>query len=175
MFGTSAIVTSGAAIVFPARRSSTAPKPAKLIPKGLFAVSFWLEVLLKKFEFKQPLQRTVSELSTLGSKVSPGTLDVRLEKDSADAPAVGGAVRLARRGRIAAWHMDETRWPMWLLVCGEVEEGEGNSPKKKKKWWAWVEVGPDATAFFLEPTRSGEVPKSIFPQRDRGDPQRRPL
>ena len=37
----------------------TAPKPAKLIPKGLFAVSFWVEVLLKKFEFKQPLQRTV--------------------------------------------------------------------------------------------------------------------
>ena len=40
----------------------TAPKPAKLIPKGLFAVSFWVEVLLKKFEFQQPLQRTVREL-----------------------------------------------------------------------------------------------------------------
>jgi transposase len=42
----------------PGRGIRTAPKPAKLIAKGLFAVSFWLEVLLKKFEFKQPLQRT---------------------------------------------------------------------------------------------------------------------
>jgi transposase len=64
--------------------------------------------------------------------------------------------------------MDETRWPTWVLVCGEVEEGESNSPKKKKKWWAWVEVGPDATAFFLEPTRSGDVPKSIFPKGTEG-------
>ncbi len=43
----------------------TAPKPAKLIAKGLFAVSFWVEVLLKKFQFKQPMQRMVDELQTL--------------------------------------------------------------------------------------------------------------
>ena len=40
----------------------SAPKPAKLIPKGLFAVSFWVEVLLKKFQWAQPLHRTVQEL-----------------------------------------------------------------------------------------------------------------
>ena len=39
----------------------TAPSPAKLIPKGLFAVSLWVEVLLKKFEFKKPLPRMVHE------------------------------------------------------------------------------------------------------------------
>jgi transposase len=145
----------------------TAPKPAKLIPKGLFAVSFWLEVLLKKFEFKQPLQRTVDELKTLGLKVSPGTLDGGLQKiQPMLQPLVGQFVLRARQG--SHWHMDETRWPTWVLVCGEVEEGESNSPKKKKKWWAWVEVGPDATAFFLEPTRSGDVPKSIFPKGTEG-------
>jgi hypothetical protein len=35
---------------------------------------------LKKFEFKQPVQRTVCELNTLGLKVSPGTLDGGLQK-----------------------------------------------------------------------------------------------
>jgi transposase len=145
----------------------TAPKPAKLIPKGLFAVSFWLEVLLKKFEFKQPLQRTVEELKTLGLKVSPGTLDGGLQKiQPMLQPLVGQFV--LRAGQGCHWHMDETRWPTWVLVCGEVEEGESNSPKKKKKWWAWVEVGPDATAFFLEPTRSGDVPESIFPKGTEG-------
>ena len=64
--------------------------------------------------------------------------------------------------------MDETRWPMWLLVCGEGEEGEGNSPKKKKRWYAWVVVGLDATAFLLEPTRSGEVPETFFPKGTEG-------
>ena len=145
----------------------TAPKPAKLIPKGLFAVSFWLEVLLKKFEFKQPLQRTVEELKTLGLKVSPGTLDGGLQKiQPMLQPLVGQFV--LRAGQGCHWHMDETRWPTWVLVCGQVEEGESNSPKKKKKWWAWVEVGPDATAFFLEPTRSGDVPESIFPKGTEG-------
>ena len=58
----------------------TAPKPAKLIAKGLLAVSFWVEVLLKKFGFKQPLQRIVDELKTLELDVSPGTLTGGLEK-----------------------------------------------------------------------------------------------
>jgi len=52
----------------------TAPKPAKLIAKGLFAVDFPVQVLLKKFEFQQPLQRTVRELKTHGLEVGPGTL-----------------------------------------------------------------------------------------------------
>jgi transposase len=145
----------------------TAAKPAKLIAKGLFAVSFWVEVLLKKFEFKQPLQRTVCELNTLGLKVSPGTLDGGLQKiQPMLQPLVGQFV--LRAGQGCHWHMDETRWPMWLLVSGEVEE-EANSPKKKKKkWYAWVVVGQDATAFLVEPTRSGEVPETFFPKGTQG-------
>ena len=144
----------------------TAPKPAKLIAKGLFAVSFWVEVLLKKFEFKQPLQRTVCELNTLGLKVSPGTLEGGLQKiEPMLQPLVGQFV--LRAGQGCHWHMDETRWPMWLLVDGEVEP-EANSPKKKKKWYAWVVVGQDATAFLVEPTRSGEVPETFFPKGTEG-------
>lgn len=145
----------------------TAPKPAKLIAKGLFAVSFWVQVLLKKFEFKQPLQRIVAELKTLDLAVSPGTLDGGLQKiQPMLQPLVGQFV--LRAGQGCHWHMDETRWPMWVLVRGEVEvEEKGHSPKKKK-WWAWVEVGLDATAFFLESTRSGEVPETIFPKGTEG-------
>jgi transposase len=139
----------------------SAPKPAKLIPKGLFAVSFWVEVLLKKFEFKQPLQRIVDELKTLELNVSPGTLSGGLQKiGSMLQPLAGQFVLRARQGN--HWHMDETRWPMAVLVEGE----EGSS--KKKKWWAWVVVGLEATAFLLEPTRSGDVPETFFPKGTEG-------
>jgi transposase len=138
----------------------TAPKPAKLIPKGLFAVSFWVQVLLKKFEFKQPLQRIVDELQTLELNVSPGTLSGGLQKIGPMLqPLVGQFVLRARQGE--HWHMDETRWPMFVLV-----EGADNS--SKKKWWAWVVVGQDATAFLLEPTRSGDVPETFFPKGTEG-------
>ena len=83
----------------PGPKILTAPKPAKLIPKGLFAVSFWVEVLLKKFEFKQPIQRTVDELKTLELEVSPGTLTGGLKKiQPMLQPLVGQFVLRAREG-----------------------------------------------------------------------------
>jgi transposase len=58
----------------------TAPKAAKLIAKGLLAVDFWVEVLLKKFEFQQPLQRTIREVAAHGMHLSGGTLSGGLKK-----------------------------------------------------------------------------------------------
>jgi transposase len=139
----------------------TASKPAKLIPKGLFAVSFWVEVLLKKFDLQQPLQRIVREVKSLDLEVSPGTLTGGLKKiQPMLQPLVGQFVLRAREG--CHWQMDETRWPMFLLVEGEKED------KSPKKWWAWVVVGADATAFLLEPSRSGQVPESFFPKGTEG-------
>ncbi len=162
-YGPSCDCPSGRGIV-------SAPKPAKLIPKGLFAVSFWVQVLLKKFEFKQPLQRIAHELKTLDLEVSPGTLTGGLQKiQPMLQPLVGQFVLRAREG--AHWHMDETRWPMFLLVPVEAEDQEGESQslkKAKKKWYAWVVVGKDATAFLLEPTRSGQVPETFFPKGTEG-------
>jgi transposase len=129
----------------------TAPKPAKLIAKGLFGVSFWVQVLLKKFAWSQPLHRTVCELRAHGLKVSPGTLSggLRQLKDLL-VPLAGQFVLRSREG--SHWHMDETRWPMFGLP----EE------KSRQQWWFWVVVTPEVTAFLLEPTRSGRVPQQFF-------------
>ena len=129
----------------------TAPKPAKLIAKGLFGVSFWVQVLLKKFAWSQPLHRTVAELRAHGLKVSPGTLSggLRRLKDLL-VPFAGQFLLRSREG--SHWHMDETRWPMFGLP-------EGRSPEQ---WWFWVVVTPEVTAFLLEPTRSGQVPQQFF-------------
>jgi transposase len=129
----------------------TAPKPAKLIAKGLFGVSFWVQVLLKKFAWSQPLHRTVGELRAHGLKVSPGTLSggLRQLKDLL-VPLAGQFVLHSREGW--HWHMDETRWPMFGLPEG----------KSRQQWWFWVVVTPEVTAFLLEPTRSGQVPQQFF-------------
>jgi transposase len=141
----------------------TAPKPAKLIPKGLFGVSFWRELLLKKFDFLQPVQRTIRELQSLGLEVSPGTLTGGLKKIAPMLqPLAGQFVLQAREGPY--WHMDETRYPMFVLV-----EGESQDPSQpRRKWWMWVVVGLDATAYLLEPTRSGQVPEKFFPKGTEG-------
>jgi transposase len=96
----------------------TAPKPAKLIPKGLFAVNFWVQVLLKKFEFQQPLHRTVRELRAQGLEVSPGTLTGGLRKlKDLVVPLAGQFVLHSRQG--SHWQMDETRWPMFCFIAGQ--------------------------------------------------------
>jgi transposase len=129
----------------------TAPKPAKLIRKGLFGVSFWVQVLLKKFEWAQPLHRTVGELRAHGLKVSAGTLSGGLRKlRDLLVPLAGQFVLRSREG--SHWHMDETRWPMFGLPEG----------KSRQQWWFWVVVTPEVTAFVLEPTRSGQVPQQFF-------------
>jgi transposase len=131
----------------------TAPKPAKLIPKGLFATSFWVQVVLKKFEFQQPLQRTVRELKTHDLEVSPGTLTGGLKKiEQMVQPLAGQFVLHSREGKY--FQMDETRWPMFLHGLSQ--------GKERQKWWFWVVVTPEVTAFLLEPTRSGQVPKDFF-------------
>jgi hypothetical protein len=40
--------------------------------------------------------------------------------------------------------------------------------KLRQKWWSWVVVTPEVTAFLLEPTRSGQVPQDFFPKRTEG-------
>ena len=150
----------------------TAPKPAKLIPKGLFGVSFWREVLLKKFDLLQPLQRTIRELQGLGLEVSPGTLDGGLQKIEPMIQTLAGQFVLQARAG-SYWHMDETRYPMFLLMPPEAKDKEHkdqdqDQDKPPRKWWIWVLVGLDATAFLLEPTRSGQVPEKFFPKGTEG-------
>ncbi|MEA1927719.1 MAG: transposase, partial [Candidatus Auribacterota bacterium] len=47
----------------------------------------------------------------------------------------------------AHWHMDETRW----LVFVEVEGKAGN------RWWLWVVVTQDTCVFILDPFTSNRV------------------
>jgi len=126
----------------------TAPPPAKLIPKGKFAISFWVRVLLEKFLFQRPLYRILKVLSLEGLDLSPGTVTGGLQRLGELLQPV--YTRILERNRAAHhWKMDETRWMVF-------EKREG---KVGYRWWLWVIITADTVVYLLEPTRSAKVPK----------------
>ena len=126
----------------------TAPCPPKLIPKGMFATSFWVRLLMEKFLFQRPLHRVRKVLALEGLSVSQGTLTGGLQRIGELLQPV--YTRILERSRTANhWKMDETRW----LVFEEVEGKNGY------RWWLWVVITDETVAFLLEPTRSAQVPR----------------
>lgn len=129
----------------------TAPVPPKLIPKGMFAVSFWVHVLLEKYLFQRPLNRVLATLELEGLFASQGTITDGLRR-------IGDLLRpvycrILERGRGASrWKMDETRWSVFVDVEG----------KTGHRWWLWVVITDDAVVYLLEPTRSGDVPRNFL-------------
>jgi transposase len=127
----------------------TAPVPAKLIPKGMFATSFWVRLLLEKYLFQRPLLRIVKVLSLEGLDVSPGTLTGGLKRLGELFQPI--YTRILERSRAAdRWKMDETRWTVFEEVDGKVGH----------RWWLWVIITCDTVVYLLEPTRSATVPKN---------------
>ena len=127
----------------------TAPCPPKLIPKGMFATSFWVRLLMEKFLFQRPLYRVRKVLALEGLSVSLGTLTGGLRRIGELLQPV--YTRILERSRTAHhWKMDETRW----LVFQEIEG------KKGYRWWLWVVITDDTVVYLLEPTRSAKVPSN---------------
>jgi transposase len=124
-----------------------APKPHKLIPKGLFSIGFWVWVLMEKFYFQRPFNRVREVLALQGCMVSQGTLTGGLRKIEVLIQPL--YVKILEKSRMAThWHMDETRWMVF-------EEIEG---KKGHRWWLWVVVTKHTCCFMVDPTRSSEIP-----------------
>jgi transposase len=127
----------------------TAPGPLKLIPKGMFGVSFWARVLLEKYLFARPLHRVLHVLDLEGLSVSQGTITDGLRRIGGLLRPVYGRILERSRGA-SRWKMDETRWSVFVDVEGKTDH----------RWWLWVVVTRDTVVFLLEPTRSSAVPRS---------------
>jgi transposase len=125
----------------------TAPAPPKLIPKGLFACDFWVRIVLAKFLFQTPLYRVREMLALEGLDVSQGTLTGGLRRIGALLESLYEAI-LERSRTANHWHMDETRWAVFVSLQG----------KEGHRWWLWVVITKDTCCYLIEPTRSAEVP-----------------
>jgi transposase len=135
-----------------------APGVPKLIPGGSYGVSFWVEVLLDKFLLQRPTNRLLLYWKLeMGLKVSPGTIAGGLKWL---APLFEPLFEplLERNLSEGHWHADETRW----LVLADVPD------KHSSRWWLWVFAAETSVVFYIEPSRSSEVPKAHFGKEAEG-------
>ena len=139
-------------------RIITAPPAPKLIPKGIFAVSFWVSTLEGKFLYQRPLYRMLKELrEDHGLGVSQGTVTGGLQRLLPLFEPLYGAI-VERNVSEGQWHADETRW----LVFGEPEV------KASPRWYLWVFCSQTTVVYRAEPTRSAQVPKDHFGKEAEG-------
>jgi transposase len=133
-----------------------APAP-KLIPKGRYSVSVWVEVLLDKYFGYRPTERLLGSWRLLDLDLAPGTVTDGLQRLEVLLRPIYEA--LQERNRQGNLHQaDETRWPVFVLLEGK--EGYG--------WWLWVFWGPDTVVFLLNVSRGHEVPENHYRAESRG-------
>ena len=135
----------------------TAPPVPKLIPKGRYGISVWVEILLDKYFSFRPTERWLASLQLLGLDLAPGTVTDGLRRLEVLLRPIYKA--LQERNRQGDLHQaDETRWPVFLIWEGK--QGYG--------WWLWFVLGHDTVVFLLSPGRDHTVPQNHFGAESRG-------
>jgi transposase len=133
-----------------------APAP-KLIPKGRYGISVWVEILLDKYFGYRPTERLLSSWRLWDLDLAPGTVTDGLRRLEVLLRPIYQA--LQERNRQGDLHQaDETRWPVFVLLEGK--QGYG--------WWLWVFLGPDTVVFLLNASRGHEVPEDHYRAESRG-------
>src|SRR4051812_38879863 len=134
-----------------------APPAPKLIPKGRYGVSVWVEVVLDKYFGYRPTERLLGSWRLFDFDLAPGTVTDGLQRLEVLLRPIYQA--LQERNRQGDLHQaDETRWPVFVLLEGK--EGYG--------WWLWVFLGPDTVVFLLNVSRGHEVPEGHYQAESRG-------
>jgi transposase len=126
----------------------TAPAPAKLIPKSIFGVSVWVEVLLDKYLFYRPTYRLLADLATHGLDLSQGSLTDGLQRlVPLFEPVYQKLVERSQQQKL--WHADETRWLVFVTCEGKVGY----------RWYLWVFHAEEVVVFLLAMGRAHDVPQ----------------
>jgi transposase len=135
----------------PGCQTTTAPAPAKLIPKSLLGTSVWVEILLAKYFNHQPTERLLAAWKLLGLDLAASTVNAGLERLQPLFLPIYQA--LQERNRLSAYQQaDETRWLVFVDKDG----------KQGHRWWLWVFNGEDTVVYVLDPCRSHDVPEGHF-------------
>jgi len=135
----------------------TAPVPPKLIPKGRYGLSVWVEILLDKYFSYRPTERLLASWRLLGLDLAGGTVTDGLRQLEVLLRPIYQTLR--QRNPQGELHQgDETRWRVFVAL--EDKQGYG--------WWLWVVSGPDTVIYLLEASRSHTVPENHFRAESRG-------
>ena len=131
----------------------TAGVPAKIIPKGKFSSSFWVDVLINKYKNHLPIERQISEMKEYGLNISSGTIFGGLKKIYSLYlkplySAMGRSLREADH-----FHADESGWHLFAKI-----DNKGNY-----NWFIWVFIWKRYSAFCSTPNSlcQGTIKKPI--------------
>jgi len=138
-------------------RVLTAPLPAKVIPKGLYGTSVWVEILVDKFYSHQPVARVLEQLRLHGLDLAAGTVADGLQRLEPLFTPVYDALK-QRNGQGHYHQADETRWHVFVDVEG----------KHTHCWWLWAFSSVDTVVYVLDPSRSHTVPEQHYPEDKEG-------
>jgi transposase len=129
----------------------TPPPSERLIPKCKLGISIWAYLLLKKFEYQQPLHRTLGELNSNGLSLAKGTITEGFQKLLPLFIPVYNAIVEYSVGA-SHWHADETGWKVFETIPG----------KKNHRWFLWIFHNTESVIYKIEKTRSSNVLMNHF-------------
>ena len=138
-------------------RIVAAPAPARLIERGKFGISVWVNVLLDKFLYGCPSQRLLHELADHGLPMAAGTLAGGLRTLSPLFAPLHEALRDKLRSE-PHWHADETRWEVFVELQGKVGH----------RWYLWVFQSRSVVHYVLDESRSSSVVEAELAGVERG-------
>ena len=129
----------------------TAAAPARLIERGKFGISVWVDALLDKFLYGRASARWLQAMADRGLQISAGSLSGGLQ---AIAPLFEPLYQalLPRLREEPHWHADETRWEVFV----ERED------KASHRWYLWVFQSCSVVYYALDPSRSATVPAAVL-------------
>src|ERR1700733_1839888 len=130
--------------------TKTAPKPAKLVKKGGYGLTFWIFCLLGKYVFHTPLNRLCLQLAMKDLHVSAGTIVGGFKRIYELLKPLIEEIRRYSREEKHHWHIDDTGWKVFVQFDG----------KTSHRWYLWVFLSNDVCLYILSPWRSRAVPKS---------------
>ena len=114
----------------------TAPPPPKLIPKGRYGISVWVEILLDKYFSYRPTERLLASWRLWGLDLAAGTVTDGLQRLEVLLRPIYEALK-ERNPQGDLHQADETRWRVFVALEGK--QGYG--------WWLWVVLGPDTVVY----------------------------
>lgn len=124
----------------------TPPPMERLIPKSKIGTSVWALLLLKKFEYQQPIHRSLAELSGYGLSLAKGTVIDGLQKLlSLFIPIYDAITEYSIASK--HWHADETGWKVFESIEG----------KKNHRWYLWIFHNAETVVYKIEESRSSNV------------------
>lgn len=129
----------------------TVPPRERVFPKSKLGVSIWAHVLIQKYEYQNPLNRILSNLSLCNLSLSTGTVTGGLEQLlRLLTPVYDG---IATHNLSAQhWHADETGWKVFEKIEG----------KESSRWYVWIFQNTESAVFKISPSRSSRVLKDYF-------------